>query len=142
MIFYEFIVLVNKKCDETSEVNIFQTILYSLTSLQVIDVPNRGGAEFLLSVELPVGAISKLTVSATAAHTELSICRIYVKSAGTNIPCVSHDVMETLTKYGSGGGNSAISLKLPSVANSGKSDSLNTKVLLSDNAVFQIYLIT
>lgn len=112
---------------EIQVILLLQTVIYSFTSPQTIGVSNGGGAEFSLSAELPVGAITQLAIEAKATDPEIAICRVYVKSAGANIPCVSNDVTEIQTKYASGGGNSEISFTLPSVTNSGKHKTSFTK---------------
>ncbi|XP_062617688.1 uncharacterized protein LOC134279333 [Saccostrea cucullata] len=105
------------------------TIHYSLTSPQPIAVSNRGAAEFELSAELPIGVITHLQIVVTAVHTELSICSIYIKFSGLNIPCASHGVTVTNTKYSSGGGNSAVTFNVPSVTNSGESPSASDSTI-------------
>ncbi|KAK3101081.1 hypothetical protein FSP39_000810 [Pinctada imbricata] len=71
-------------------------------------------------ISLPLDFVSKLFLKAEAIDTEIEICRIYLSSRGSNIPCLAdNDMYETKTAY-PGDGYSSMQLDLHTVTQTGR----------------------
>lgn len=96
----------------------FQLPQYEVTPTATI-VPVGGAVLIELEMELPTLSVSSYIVNASAVHSTISICRIQIKSQGSNVPCLTDDICQEFTPYISNDGNIDAALDLKSITSTG-----------------------